>query len=280
MRRVRYVAKPVSQTVSIISMLLATVVVVTANLEQPPPRHTGALGEMTCSSSIGCHTGYPLNTGPGGISAGVLGFSPPDTYLVGVSLPGTPGQKWGFQATAFTFGGDTSLPIVLVDTVRTQLFLLPDTSFYVSHTSAGTIPIASESIISWQFQIVAPPLASEDAGCPAIFVAGVAANGDSLPTGDFSYTKVVQLVTGGCGCPILTAGDVNASGYVSSADIIAVVGYVFKGNVSLSPCPAAADVNCSGTVTSADIIRLVNYVFKGEWVLCDPCNFSILTWDC
>lgn len=57
-------------------------------------------------------------------------------------------------------------------------------------------------------------------------------------------------------------GDANADGRTTSADIIYMVGYVFKGGEP--PVVAGhGDVNCDGVNTSADIIFLVNYVFKG-----------------
>jgi hypothetical protein len=68
------------------------------------------------------------------------------------------------------------------------------------------------------------------------------------------------------------AGDVNVSGALTSADIIYLVNFVFKGDVAPLPCTANGDVNCSGAVTSADIIYLVNHVFKGQPGPCDICN--------
>jgi hypothetical protein len=80
---------------------------------------------------------------------------------------------------------------------------------------------------------------------------------------------------------VFQAADVNGDGPVTSADIIWLVNYVFKGGTEPVPCPAAGDVNCDGLVTSADIIYLVNYVFKGGP---PPCNVGALieagTWDC
>jgi hypothetical protein len=73
-------------------------------------------------------------------------------------------------------------------------------------------------------------------------------------------------------CPITVTGDVNGSNTITSADIIYLVGYVFKGGPQPQPCIAAGDVNCSGTVTSADIIYLVGYVFKGGAAPCDACT--------
>jgi len=73
-------------------------------------------------------------------------------------------------------------------------------------------------------------------------------------------------------CPITLTGDINLSGTITSADIIAMVGYVFKSGAEPLPCVAAGDVNCSGTVTSADVIALVNFVFKGGAPPCDACT--------
>ena len=80
-------------------------------------------------------------------------------------------------------------------------------------------------------------------------------------------------------CPIVLTGDVNLSGTITSADIIAIVGFVFKGGAQPQPCLAAGDVNCSGTVTSADIITLVGYVFRGGAYPCDGCTSSLAS-DC
>jgi hypothetical protein len=77
-------------------------------------------------------------------------------------------------------------------------------------------------------------------------------------------------------CPITLTGDVNSNGSITSADIIYLVGYVFKGGpppqAGGGPCVAAGDVNCNGSVTSADIIYLVGYVFKGGPAPCDACT--------
>ena len=77
---------------------------------------------------------------------------------------------------------------------------------------------------------------------------------------------------GGGTCPITLSGDVNVSGSLTSADIIFLVNFVFKGGPMPQPCEANGDVNCNGTVTSADIIYMVNHVFKGQPAPCDICN--------
>jgi hypothetical protein len=83
---------------------------------------------------------------------------------------------------------------------------------------------------------------------------------------------------GGVVCAITTTGDVNLTGTLTSADIIFLVNFVFKGGATPSPCEAAGDVNCNGTVTSSDIIYLVNHVFKGGAAPCDVCTLIPATW--
>jgi photosystem II stability/assembly factor-like uncharacterized protein len=73
-------------------------------------------------------------------------------------------------------------------------------------------------------------------------------------------------------CRIAKTGDVNIDGVITSADIISLVNFVFKGGLAPKPCMAAGDANCSGAVTSADIIYMVNHVFKGSAAPCDGCT--------
>jgi len=83
-----------------------------------------------------------------------------------------------------------------------------------------------------------------------------------------------------CECYVAMTGDVNVSGEITSADVIAMVNFSFKGGPPPDPCEAAGDVNCSGACTSADIIHLVNYVFKGGPPPCDVCAMIPGTWSC
>ncbi len=76
-------------------------------------------------------------------------------------------------------------------------------------------------------------------------------------------------------CPIEITGDVNVNGTITSADIIYLVGYVFKSGPTPLPCEASGDVNCSENVTSADIIYLVNHVFRSGPLPCDACTTAL-----
>jgi hypothetical protein len=82
-------------------------------------------------------------------------------------------------------------------------------------------------------------------------------------------------------CPVAMTGDVNLSSSLTSADIIYLVNFVFKGQADPLPCEASGDVNCSRSVTSADIIYMVNHVFKGQPPPLDVCGLvEAGTLDC
>jgi len=87
-------------------------------------------------------------------------------------------------------------------------------------------------------------------------------------------SRTVGDTTGSC--LIATEGDVNSSGTVTSADIIRLVNYLFRGLAPPAPCAAAGDLNCTGSVTAADVIHLVSYCFKGMVLPCDICAESPL----
>jgi hypothetical protein len=115
---------------------------------------------------------------------------------------------------------------------------------------------------------------------------GVANETDNCP-GSFNPAQEDQDFNGAgdsCECNVRivdNTGDVNLSGTITSADIIALVNYVFKSGPSPLPCSASGDVNCTGGITSADIISLVNYVFKSQTPPCDVCDLiASEVWTC
>lgn len=87
--------------------------------------------------------------------------------------------------------------------------------------------------------------------------------------GDGNWSPVRAFTTT---CIVALTGDVNQTLSVTSADVIYMVTYVFKGGPEPLPIAAAGDVDCSGTLTSADVIALVNYVFKSASLPCDVCS--------
>jgi hypothetical protein len=73
-------------------------------------------------------------------------------------------------------------------------------------------------------------------------------------------------------CLIRLPGDCNCNGTVSSGDVFAIVGTIFKGGRRLCPCFGAGDTNCSGLVTAADAIVLVNFLYSSGAPPCDVCT--------
>ena len=65
-------------------------------------------------------------------------------------------------------------------------------------------------------------------------------------------------------CLIDVAGDVNENGSLTAADIIAMVGYVFKSGPPPEPCDANGDVNCDGAVSTLDIDPFVTCLTTGD----------------
>jgi hypothetical protein len=64
-------------------------------------------------------------------------------------------------------------------------------------------------------------------------------------------------------------GDFNLNGAITAADIVAMVGMVFR-RMPGPLWPPAADFTCDGQVTAADIVGQVNFVFKaGQPAACN-----------
>lgn len=238
-----------------------------AHLSSPPPACTGAPGEGTCANA-GCHDSYPVNSGQGYVLIdwcylGSAFFDSGSSWLP-IAIRSTGAQRWGFQITALDQAGNPAGFFVPTDTF-TQVIVGPNGRSYGMHTQAGS------TRKDWRLSWVTP---DTSVGIVTFFLSGVAANGDGLPTGDLVFTKEQRALPGAfvewCMAAVLP-GDLNYNGSVTSADLIALVNYVFKGTPFSDPCMSDADVNCSGFVTSADIIYLVAYIFKGGNAPCYGC---------
>ncbi len=114
-------------------------------------------------------------------------------------------------------------------------------------------------------------VASRMDNCPNHYNPGQE-NGDADSLGDACECFTLQ---------VKNTGDVDTSGTLTSADIIGLVNYVFKGGVAPRPCPASGDANCDQVVTSADVIRMVNFIFKSGTPPCDVCDLiDAGDWTC
>lgn len=63
-------------------------------------------------------------------------------------------------------------------------------------------------------------------------------------------------------CPV-KMGDVNEDGRLSTADVVHIVSYLFRGGAGFTPRPEVGDVDCSGENAVADVVYLVDYLFRG-----------------
>ncbi len=164
----------------------------------PPASRTGAPSfgasipaELTCSSSVGCHTGTNnLNDGQATFAIkGPTSYVPGQMYTITVSLKrGTNMPAAGFQLTALDSAGSSIG--TLADVNSTVTFVTPGTvgtasRSYIEHqTSTYPSDVAGSGQADWKVKWTAPATRS---GKITFYAAGNAANGAGQ-LGDFIYT--------------------------------------------------------------------------------------------
>ncbi|MGB8656497.1 MAG: M20/M25/M40 family metallo-hydrolase [Candidatus Zixiibacteriota bacterium] len=98
------------------------------------------------------------------------------------------------------------------------------------------------------------------------FYGGWHKNYDVVDSLNFPYmTEVTKM----CLATLITVarsvgyrtGDANRDGVIDASDVIFVVNYLFRGDVSPNPL-GAGDVTCDGTITAEDLVFLINYLYK------------------
>jgi uncharacterized protein (TIGR03437 family) len=160
-----------------------------------PAQHTGAPGEQTCAMA-GCHVGTAVNSSSGNVAitwSGGANYVPGQRGKFTVTITDTGGGRmaFGFQAVAKQASNNaqagswmpgSGMQVICQDDrlppCRAEAALQ-----YITHTSpsrAGTFEF------DWT-----PP--ATDVGEIRVYVAGNAANGNSLNTGDRIYTASVAL---------------------------------------------------------------------------------------
>lgn len=138
------------------------------------------------------------------------------------------------------------------------------TDYNVDSDPDDIVSIPHPMVGDYRVRLIREPDAADDEK----FTLSIRINGNQLLTPeDYNEATVASLGstipdTYSWEATTTLPGDANADGVTTSADIIYLVNYVFKGGTP-PVVPLHGDVNCSGTTTSADIVYLVGYVFKG-----------------
>lgn len=165
-----------------------------AEIEGPPPGHTGGFGEPTCAT---CHFGAPLNEPGGTLEVVGLagGYRPGQRHPVTVRFESFDMLSGGFQG-AFRFAdgerrGAGAGEIRPLDDRVTVVPAEDGGTEYVQHTRAGSAP--TEGVAEWTFEWRAP-----DAGAPVVLhLAANSGSGDDSPLDDLVYTLSVTIRAGG-----------------------------------------------------------------------------------
>jgi hypothetical protein len=156
-----------------------------------PVASTNAPGELTCNRSP-CHTGSPLNSGPGNLSLVIAGaeegYLPGETYDVTVTMAQAGIERFGFQTLALHDQDTTNAGTwTITDELRTRIssgILQYEGRKYLTYRYAGTTPVAPGHG-QWSFQWTAP---ESNTGPITFYSAAVAANNDGTDQGDLAYT--------------------------------------------------------------------------------------------
>jgi hypothetical protein len=255
-----------SSLIRVFLVAILSVTFVYAHLAGPPPGHTGAPGEGTCADA-GCHDSYATDSGPG------ILYVPPlrgcsDTVRVRVGAEsGSELRQFGFQVTAVDFfTGEQVGELSLIDSQRTRLDVDSLGRTFVSQTAASANDTTSNSV-SWDLAWIG------NSGSPSwvtFHVSGIVGNADGTGSGDFVYTDNTPEFLPPLSIEV--AGDVNVDGVITTADLIVLINFLFKGGPPPEPCETNGDVNCTGRTTSADLIYMIGHIFKGQQPPCDICN--------
>lgn len=173
----------------------------------PDPGKSGVPGESSC---VECHTGTPLNGGPGSINATFAGgetYTPGQRQRVTVAINDADQRRFGFQMTARLGSDATSQAGSFTPADGTTQVLCSTPPFvaqqpapcpanlplqYIEHSSEGSRSGRSTYEFDWT-----PP--ANDAGPITFYLAANAANADGTNRGDRIYTRTFTLTPAGGG---------------------------------------------------------------------------------
>jgi PKD repeat protein len=244
-----------------------------ASVADPAPVVYADPGSFDVSLTTMSDAGLQTTTKPGVIVAVADSLGGLESEAV-VNHTGTVALRMGFSvpvdSIVFPFAGTgsaaVSLDTVLPDGAQSALFTSASLDNFLAGTNMGVLRWTSDSgavtltdglVATFRYAVAFGAVPGEGL---AIGISGV------FPLDSFAvYTPLgiyrPEVIPTLARVAPFPQGDVNVDGFITSTDIIGMVGYVFK-SAPLS-YPDLGDVNGDSVVNSADVIYMVNYVFRG-----------------
>ncbi len=162
----------------------------------PSPAHTGAPLEANCTR---CHADFEANSGEGMAQIIDLppSYMPGQQYTVKVKLTEANAVIYGFQLTAVDpmgqKAGSLGIPAASDDRAQIVFGVVGPNNIireYIEHKTGG-LSNGQFGFNEWVFTWTAP---SQPMGRIDFYVAGLAANSDGGPGGDYVYTKAAYTL--------------------------------------------------------------------------------------
>ena len=150
----------------------------------PDPASNGIFGDALACATSGCHGGNPVNFTGGSITISGLPTSwvPDQTYPLTITVQRSGQSKFGFQLSAVADATNQQAGTLTAGASNVQVITAGGIQ-YAEHRNASAVNTFS---VSW----TAP---AANVGTVRFNLAGNAANGDTLSTGDFTYTRVDRV---------------------------------------------------------------------------------------
>jgi hypothetical protein len=166
--------------------LCATVATLWAFSAAPPLFRTGGFGEATC---LACHNEFD-KPGPGSfIITGVPEvYSPGTVYPIIVTISQDGQSRWGFELSTRYDADRQAGTIEVTDPENTFVRTTDSGIQFLTQTLDGTMEDTPDGPVSWMFDWRAPAVA---VGTVYFNAAGLAADGDGTPAGDYVYKAEV-----------------------------------------------------------------------------------------
>lgn len=190
------IKEPAMRIITIITLTLLLSISLSAKKKGAPPMASGAEGDRTCQTSK-CHGDSELNSGTATISIEGLPevYTANEIYEITLKVEQSTAKVFGFQATVADGNGKaigTLTPaegadIQILDPAR---YNEKTDRQYLTHTLTGIDGPKKGVSPTWKIQWQAP---DSTASISSFYFAFNAGNGNKKKTGDYIYTRSIQV---------------------------------------------------------------------------------------